>query len=401
MNYPQAGIDAISFYTPAFYLDLAEKVQQTAGQCKMAVCPPDEDIVTMAANAASKILQDIDINKIEMLLFATETGIDQSKSAGIYVHNLLGLPKNCRVVELKQACYSATATLQLARAWLQQNPQKKILLIGSDIAKYELNSAAEKSQGAGAIAILLSANPKILAIEAECGVFVEDVMDFWRPNYRKDALVDGKLSLEYYIKILIETWRQYTKRSERKFYDHQRFCYHTPVPRLVENAHKKLARFTNKELLTVDQVNVHVGDGLNYTRQIGNCYTASMYISLTSLLENTESDLTEQRIGFYSYGSGCTGEFFSGVVQIGYKQFLNKHYHQQMLNHRKAISHDQYVDFHEFDYPTSERALTLDYFTTGQFRLARIANHQRFYERNELKKEVGDGRRTRNSNRFS
>ena len=65
----------------------------------------NEDVVTMAASAAKRIIEDTKPDNIDMLLFATESSIDQSKAAGIYVHRLLGLSSRCRVVELKQACY--------------------------------------------------------------------------------------------------------------------------------------------------------------------------------------------------------------------------------------------------------------------------------------------------------
>jgi hydroxymethylglutaryl-CoA synthase len=110
----KVGIDTLAIYTSRYALDLStlasargidpNKYQAGLGQFTMSVPPPGEDIVTMAANAAQQALQDINVNDIELLLFATESGIDQSKAAGIYVHELLNLPSRCRVVELKQAC---------------------------------------------------------------------------------------------------------------------------------------------------------------------------------------------------------------------------------------------------------------------------------------------------------
>src|SRR5436853_5507947 len=120
----KVGIDAISFYTSSYYLELdnlalarevtPDKYSAGLGQYKMSVFPPDEDIVTMGADAASQLLEKYDTKDIELLLFATESSVDQSKASGIFVHRLLNLPSRCRVVELKQACYSATAGLQMA-----------------------------------------------------------------------------------------------------------------------------------------------------------------------------------------------------------------------------------------------------------------------------------------------
>lgn len=189
------GIDNIGIYVPKFYLDHSDlaqargvdpdKYSQGLGQKSMSVPAPDEDIVTMAANAAADFSEE-ELSDVSWVLFATESGIDQSKAAGLYVHSLLNLPDSARVIELKQACYSATAAIQMAKALLvlEQDKNKKILILASDIARYGLNTTGESSQGAGAIALLISHNPKIIEITNTSGVYTQDVMDFWRPNYR-------------------------------------------------------------------------------------------------------------------------------------------------------------------------------------------------------------------------
>lgn len=384
------GIDSISFYTSHYYLDLktlaeahgqpADKYVNSIGQYKMAIPAPDEDIVTMAANAAKRVLQHIDPQEIELLLFATESGIDQSKAAGFYLHQLLGLPSRCRIVELKQACYSATCALHMAMPMLRENPKKKILLIATDIARYDLGTAAEASQGCGAVAMLLSANPRLLTIDPESGFYAEDAMDFWRPNYRREAFVEGKLSCDLYLKALRESWQQYQALSKRNFNDHAGFCYHIPVPRLAEKAHQRLAKLAGLGLLSNEHVNEQMHAALHYSRETGNCYTASVYASLCSLLDNSTQNFSNQRIGIYSYGSGCIGEYFSGVVQPGYQLMLDKNHHQQHLNNRTELSHAEYKAFFTYAYPTDESICVLPKNKTGHYRLARIENHKRYYE---------------------
>ena len=171
------GIDLISFYTPQYFLDLKTLAEKRGvdfnkfytglGQEKMAIPPPDEDIVTMAASAARPILDQTDPSEIELLLFGTESGVDQSKAAAMFVHGLLKLPTRCRGFEVKEACYAGTAALQLAIPWALRNPGKKALILASDIARYDLNSPGEPTQGAGAIAMLVGVNPRIMAIEPE------------------------------------------------------------------------------------------------------------------------------------------------------------------------------------------------------------------------------------------
>ncbi len=385
----EVGIDAIGFYSPQYFLDLktlaekrnvdVDKYYIGLGQHKMAVSAPDEDIVTMAANAASRALASTQLESIDTLLFATESGTDYSKAAGIYVHRLLGLSPRCRVVELKQACYGATMGLQMALSMLKENPQRKILVIASDIARYGLKTTGESSQGGAAIALLLSANPKILSIQPISGFYTKDVMDFWRPNYREEALVDGKYSCDVYLQVLLETWGQYTAHSNHTYEDFARFCYHTPVPGLVEKAHKWLAK-RNNVVTTEEQLRASLSHSLFYNRIVGNSYTAALYVSLLSLLDNDPEDLSGQRIGFYSYGSGCVGEFFAGQVQPGYRDHLQTDLNQSLLKHRTELSYDQYQQFYTFQLPTDGGDCLLPKYNTGQFRLSKISQHKRFYD---------------------
>lgn len=386
----KVGIDTISFYTSHYALDLKElakvrgvdpdKFNVGLDQHVMAVPAPDEDIVTIGANAALRAIRDIDINSIEMLLFATESGIDQSKAAGIYVHDLLGLPNRCRVIELKQACYSATLALQLALPFLRQHPDKKVLLIASDIARYGLQTAGESSQGCGAVAMVLSANPRILAFEPEYGVVTENVMDFWRPNYSDVAMVDGKYSSKLYLNMLEKSWRQYQELSGRAFSDHDYYCYHTPVPKLVEKAHQYLVKVNGLEL-PQDQFKDQIHYSLEYGRRIGNSYSASLYVGLTALLDLAKENLAGKRLGLYSYGSGCVAEYFSGVVQSGYQAALDTEFHTQMLANRTSLSYPEYEKFFLFQYPEDGGDFEIPRHQTGQFRLSAIKDHKRIYER--------------------
>ena len=50
---------------------------------------------------------------------------------------------------------------------------------------------------------------------------------------------------------------------------------------------------------------------------VGNIYTGSLYLALASLLHFEGREIEGQRIGLFSYGSGCTAEFFSGRVVPG------------------------------------------------------------------------------------
>lgn len=381
----QVGIESLSFYTSRYFLDLrllaekrgsdVNKFFHGLGQEKMAVPPPDEDVVTLAATSAGQALKGIDPKTIAMLLISTESGIDHSKACGIWVHNLLGLPSRCRIIELKQACYSGCAAMQLGLSYIRQYPEKKVLVIATDIARYGLQTAGEPTQGCGAVALVLSSNPKLMTIDPEYGSYTSHVMDFWRPNYSQEAIVDGKYSTKIYLEALAESWKDYTEQSGRTFTDHHRFCYHIPFTRMAQKAHERLVKLC--DINEIDQN--HIEDSLIYGRQLGNSYTASLFIGLASLLDNSAEDLSNKRIGFFSYGSGCVAEYFSGVVQPEYRRFLHKEQHQRLLEEREALSWEEYEDFYRFSLPTDGSQMATNLHRTGDFRLTGIDSHKRLY----------------------
>jgi len=395
----EVGIESLAFYVPRYFVDMrrlaeargveAGKYIRGLGQEKMAVAPPDEDIVTMGANAARLALRGVDAAEVDSVLFATESGIDESKAAAIYVHRLLGLQPYCKTVELKQACASSTVALLAAQALVASGMDRKVLVIAADVARYELGSPGEATQGAGAVALVVSGNPAVMKLETGHAAYTDDVMDFWRPPYRREALVDGKYSIKVYIRALCEAWKQYTARTGRGFGEHKRFCYHLPFTRMAEKAHAHLVGIAAPEEAKDQSAQERqIAAGLIYNRIIGNTYTASLYIGLCSLLEN-EEDLTGRRVGLFAYGSGCLGIFFSGVVSAGYAARLPRGEHHRLLEEREELSVAEYERMHRYRLPEDGGDHAVPHYHVGAYRLAGIRGHQRQYE------EVAGGRAAR------
>lgn len=384
-----AGIDLISFYTSRYFLHLRtlaekrgvdpEKYFTGLGQERMAVPPPDEDVVTMASSAALPILRQVDPARISLLLFATESGVDQSKAAGLFAHRLLNLPSRCRVVEVKEACYGATAALRFAANHVELEPGSLALVLASDIARYDLGSPGEPTQGCGAVAMLVSSSPRILALDRECGLHAEDVMDFWRPNYRDEALVDGKYSTRVYLSTAQRAWEHYRERSGRGIHDFKRFCYHLPFTNMARKAHAQVLKETG-EAAVEEAVETAVAPSLGYNRQTGNTYSASLYEALTCLLDGADESLSGERIGLFSYGSGCMGEFFSGVVVPGYRQVLAPERHRELLDSRTELSYNSYEDIFNLKVPRDGWEYIFAQYRTGPFRFGGVKRHKRMYE---------------------
>ncbi len=378
----------MGMYVPRYALDLRElavargvdygKYRQGIGQEIMAVPAPDEDVVTMGANAALRALEGVDRDSIRTVIFATESGVDQSKAAAIYVHRLLDLPPRCRSVEMKQACCSSTSALHFALASCALQPEHKTLLIASDIARYGLGSAGEPTQGGGAVAMVVSTEAKLLQIDPVVGYYTSDVMDFWRPNYLDEALVDGKYSIKVYKQALEQAWQHYVEEGGHAFSSFERFCYHMPFTRMAEKAQSHLLRCAGKcggeeKLLPMIQ------SAQRYNREVGNCYTASLYMGLLSMLEQDPADLSGSRVGLFSYGSGCMGAFFSGQVLPGYRDFLNTQAHLDLLNEREMLSIAEYEHFYQSRLCEDGTAQELEVYAGGAFRLQGLRDHMRLY----------------------
>jgi len=128
---------------------------------------------------------------------------------------------------------------------------------------------------------------------------------------------------------------------------------------------------------------LQVQPSLNYSRQIGNSYTASMYVGLASLLNNIQEDMSGKRIGFYSYGSGCVAEFFSGIIQSAYREGIHQDYHTDLLSSRQMLTYEEYEDFYTFAYVEDGSQQVMPAYQTGQFCLTRLEQHKRIYEKVE------------------
>ena len=147
------GIHDLALATAHHVVDLADLAEEAGidpakyrvglGQSRMSFPAPDEDTGTMGATAARTLLEEHGTEGIRTVLFATESGVDHSKSAGLFAHGLLGLSQNTRVVEVKQACYGATAAVQAAIGIVARRPQERVLVVASDVARYALGSPGE------------------------------------------------------------------------------------------------------------------------------------------------------------------------------------------------------------------------------------------------------------------
>jgi hydroxymethylglutaryl-CoA synthase len=345
----RVGIDAMAVAVPRRYIDIEDlarargiepaKYTQGLGAREMAVAEPGEDTVSLAAEAARRVLAaaKLDASDLGLLVVGTETGVDHSKPVASYVHGLLELPRTMRVYDTQHACYGGTAGLMTALEWIASGAAngKSALVVCSDIARYGVNTAGEPTQGAGAVAMIIGRNPAMLEIDVGIsGTSSTHVHDFWRPLGMREAQVDGHYSVQCYLDALAGAYRGWKQKAIERELVHDngmiseklaRICYHVPFCKMAKKAHYHVRKCdledaqkpwdaTAEETRAAQTFRDQVEPSLAACARVGNVYTGSLYLSLAGLFETQAFALGGQRIGMFSYGSGCTSEFFSGVV---------------------------------------------------------------------------------------
>jgi len=380
------GIDKIGFATSPYVLrleDLAaardtdpEKLSKGLLLKEQSVAPITEDIVTLAATAADDILTDEDKEAIDMVILATESGIDQSKAAAVFVHGLLDIQPFARSFEMKEACYAATAALDYAKLHVEKFPQSKVLVIASDIAKYGIGTPGEPTQGAGAVAMLISQNPRILSFNDDNVAQTRD------PNYATTPFVNGIYSTQQYLDSLKTTWAEYQKRTGLVLTDFAAVCFHLPYPKLALKGLKKILDKSVSEEKK-DQLQYNFDQSILYSQRVGNIYTGSLFLGLLSLLENDPQLKAGDRIALFSYGSGAVSEIFSANLVPGFEQLLD-HKRMERLDQRTVLSVTDYerLFYEEVDLDPSGNQV-FEPATHQIFALTEIKEHQRIYQKVE------------------
>jgi hydroxymethylglutaryl-CoA synthase len=404
----KVGIDDIAVAVPRLFLSTTgefarargiepAKLSRGIGVEKMAVPDAHEDAATFAATSTLDLMRNNDLlpEDVGRIYIGTESGVDEAKAIGTYVIGMLervygtGTFTECSTVEFKSACIGATFAQESVACWLKagddggwdegnsgsNGPGRRGrvgIVVATDVARYEIGSPGEYTQGAGSVALLVDRNPRILALDTVMGVYTRDENDFFRPVGMKCAVVNGKYSNQCYLAAMEGAFGSYQRRALSRgivrlgdgecVTDHlDRIIFHIPYPRMAEYAAASLFHQEWRSLPRWREVEEEIGaepgepgggegatveakaeakDEADYQRRfsksakfqeayvkkvkpstlistvVGNIYTGSIYLGLASLL--AQDLLTPgARIGLGSYGSGCSAAFFSGTVEEG------------------------------------------------------------------------------------
>ncbi|KYF75181.1 hydroxymethylglutaryl-CoA synthase [Sorangium sp. So ce296] len=340
MRNTRVGIEAINLYAGPTYVSVKDMFEargldlgrlDNLNMNKKSVALPCEDAVSYGVNAAKPIIDRLTVderNRIETVITVTESPVDFGKSLSTYIHDWLDLHPNCRLMEVKQACYAGAASLQVACAIAGSgfSPGSKVLVICTDIARaVARDTYAEPTQAAGAVAILVSDRPKLLEIDpGASGRHSYEVMDVCRPMAELET-GDPDLSLLSYLDCLEKSFKEYASHVEgADFCDtFDYFAFHTPFAGMVKGAHRRMMRrlrSASSEEIEAD-FRKRVAPSLHYCTEVGNIYAGTVFLALCGVIASAHIEASS-RVGMFSYGSGCSSEFFSGLVPASSRQVL-------------------------------------------------------------------------------
>ena len=376
----EVGIDGIATYVPRLFVDLGaewavaraaaqggtahelvEKVSRGLGLRRMAIPDGHEDSATMAAMAAKRLIDrlHLDPRQLGYLAIGTETTVDQSKSIAAYVLGMLSRHydqdlSHVGCPQFQFACIGATYALEAAVAMIrsQELGDRYAIVIATDVARYEIGGPAECTQGAGAVALLVSTSPRLMVLaRSPSSTVTVDERDFFRPNWCSEAVVDGQYSIDVYLDCLDRCLRRADARhgagapdaTAAFFSDY--YLFHTPFPKMAEYAAARLYRrleslqeggaippqapprtereqdrATARTPAFRSWFDRRCAPGLAHAGDIGNVYSAALYMSFATLVEGLYSAALEEgggRVSFFSYGSGASARWFTGVLRPG------------------------------------------------------------------------------------
>lgn len=414
----KVGIDGITFDVPKIHLSIKklaenrniepDKLIKGLGLHKMTLLDKHQDVVTLAANAVLKLIQqeNLKTSAISRIYVGTESGVDSSKPIGSYIISLLESQlgeatfRNCDVVDMTFACIGAVDALQNTLDYIRLNPTKKAIVVATDNAKYDLNSTGEYTQGAGSVAMLITSSPRILSFSKEVGVATEGVFDFFKPRrllnketalnlennpewngileneitvYKEQPVFDGHYSNTCYINRITEAYEHYKKESNQTgiiYQNWENILMHLPYcfqgrrtfieifakehPELLASqigeTVKEKIKSLSKSPEYLEVINQKIVPSEIASGQVGNIYTGSIFLGLLSTLcyhFQQKSDLTDKKFGFIAYGSGSKAKVFEAEVSPNWKIVIEKTKLFETLNQSHEIEFDDYLKLHK------------------------------------------------------
>jgi len=416
----KTGIDALSFDVAKLHLPIKtlagarniepEKLEKGLGLIKMTLPDAHQDSVVFAANALTKLIKDnqINLNEIARIYVGSESAVDSAKPIASYLIDLMEQKfsedslAECDVVDFTFACIGGVDAMQNCLDFIKLNPTKKAIVVTTDFAKYDLNSTGEYTQGAGALAMLITANPRIIAFENHWATNTKGVFDFFKPfrTVSKEAITENKNNEPWFenLESEIEIHKDqpvfdgqysnqcYMDRTRNAYFSFKKLketsatLYNSWSSIIMHLPYSFQGRRMLSEIYALDAENSIISgeetpaeyqnklkeisktaEYKNFVEEklmpaelasslIGNLYTGSIFMGFLSTLAHfydSNKEITGNTFGFLAYGSGSKSKVFEGIIQPKWKSAIANTKLFETLEKSFEIDFDTYEKVHK------------------------------------------------------
>lgn len=358
------GISQIGVAIPEYFISIEElakkrKISPEYGTKGLGVFQARIPYKTSIEELATKALKKVKFKDVERFYLGTESDPDASKPIALKIFNQK-LKLKIVPFQYKFACLGGLEALISALEYSASHNGKPAIVLAVDRSIYKKEDPkAELTQGCAAVALRIEKNPKIVEINYfNLGQYAAEINDFSvPPKSFPFPIVNGDLTKPAYLKcqkMALEVWKEKNKHLLKKqnvidFFDY--FILHIPFPKISEWLGALFWRHEkekSKEHLTLDQCLKNpsrfkeykkeldkirklpqfqkfflkkIKPGLKYHPFIGNAYTASIFISLISVLERAKPG---EKIGLGGFGSGAGAICLAAKVKSSLKTDLER-----------------------------------------------------------------------------
>ncbi|MBS7644952.1 hydroxymethylglutaryl-CoA synthase [Candidatus Bathyarchaeota archaeon] len=294
--------------------DLIAKVRDGLLLRYKAIADPNEDVTTLATEAAENalIMGGIEPEDVGSVIVGSESKPYAVGSTARHVASFIGVGTKAYVSDIEGACNAGLQAVNFIRAQISSGEVKYGLAIGSDIAQAPKGDPLEYATGAGAAAFLLGNGKESVAGIVDMAPYSSLFMDFWRREGYPVPRHFGKTTVESYIRHVTGAISMLLKRHKNLALSNFKYItFHQPsgyMPlktcrTLLESPEEYITEGDIRERakLTKEEIQEKVMPWLKVV-EIGNTYSASTMIGIASILDKAEPD---EDVLAVSYGSGA------------------------------------------------------------------------------------------------
>ena len=117
-----------------------------------------------------------------------------------------------------------------------------------------------------------------------------------------------------------------------------------PFPGMSFQAHRLMCNLSRprKKAEIIESFNQKNRPSLRYAQRVGSTYSASNFVGLCGAIKSSDDLEPGDRVGFFSYGSGAIGEFYSGLILPEARQIVNSLKIDEALDSRMRVPVEEY-----------------------------------------------------------